>query len=138
METEKKDFLLRVYRWFARYECFSKDVAFFIASQIALESDFGRSRLATEFNNFIGMKISLVRPSTRLAYNFADEFSRYSSFDDCMLDYLLAVTYHQPLKNDLIRLENYVRFISRWYCPERFYSESILSIYNQFINLFNS
>lgn len=137
METEKNDFLLRVYRWFVRYDCFSKDVAFFIASQIALESDFGRSRLACEFNNFIGMRISRVRPTTRLSFVDTDEFSRYDSFDDCMFDYLLAVTYRQPLRNDLQRLENYARFISRWYCPERSYIERIYKIYNQFINLLN-
>lgn len=137
METEKKDFLLRVYRCFARYDCFSQDVAFFIACQVALESDFGRSRLAREFNNYIGMRISRVRPTTRLSFVDTDEFSRYDSFDDCLFDYLLAVTYHQPLRNDLHRLENYARFISRWYCPEHSYIERILSIYNQFINLLN-
>lgn len=137
MKIEKKDFLLLVYRWFARYECFSQDVAFFIACQVALESDFGRSPLARDFNNFIGMKISRVRPSTRLSFSDTDEFSHYSSFDDCLLDYLLAVTYHQPLRNDLYRLENYAGFISRWYCPERSYIARIYSIYNQFINLLN-
>lgn len=111
-----------------------EDVANFIACQVALESDFGESKLAKDYCNFIGMKVPFVRIST--CTNYADvnsTFAHYNGIQSCLLDYFFWLQFQKPLRN---RLENLSLFkpLLENYCPEKDYISRIEKIYNQFIN----
>lgn len=135
LSEEKIDFLSQVFHLVAPYSV-STDVCIFVAAQFALESDFGRSNLATKWHNYSGMRFPRVRPS--LSGPEYDGWSTYLSLADCVHDYFLAVSYHNPLRSDLERLENYCRFIARWYCPENDYISRVLTIYHQYLDLLTS
>lgn len=98
-----------------------------IACQFALESDFGKSRLAVGQNNYCGMKVPALRVTTCISPTLeVGGFASYNSFEDCITDYLIWLAY------------NKVNSYSQWemslrtYCPESDYLRRIYSIYNQF------
>ena len=98
-----------------------------IACQFALESDFGRSRLAVSSNNHCGMKVPALRVSTTTSSTLdVGSFASYDSFESCLVDFLIWLAY------------NKVNTYSQWekslkvYCPEADYYARINSIYKQF------
>lgn len=134
MEQFKLDFINRVRQhWLLRNFVFSPDVLDFIACQFALESDFGTSSLALTRNNFCGMKV----PYKRLTYRIcsikpSDGFCAYSSFDNCILDYVSWLFYNRPYQNALQSVDAFKIFLrNSGYCPEKGYIDLIDSIYKQ-------
>ena len=63
MSDNQKDYLFKVYRYISGFNPFSQEVCAFIAAQFALESNFGQSNLAQNYNNHCGMKFPRVRPN---------------------------------------------------------------------------
>lgn len=116
------------------------EVLWFIGCQFALESNYGRSRIAIELNNHCGMKKPLQR------ITFADrssnlKFASYPSLEDCVCDYFAWLCYNkfsQATMSDLSLFKAKLKLSG--YCPEPGYVNRIESIYNQTfpINLFNS
>lgn len=117
----------------------SDDVAFFIACQFALESNWGTSPLAINYSNYCGMRCPLVRPT--LALNYEDApigvFARYGGLYDCVEDYMLCISFHKPMRKELEDVNLFSSFL-KFYCPEKSYIKSVYSIYNQFINQLKS
>ena len=107
----------------------SDDVALFISSQFALESNFGQSNKAINYFNLAGMRYPLVRLSTAVGKD-SDGFATYNSFVDSIFDYFLCLQYHKPYSDVWQDLEKFKRFMP-WYCPERDYIDKITKIFNQ-------
>lgn len=99
-----------------------------IACQFALESDFGRSRLAVSSNNHCGMKVPVLRVTTATNISSYDvgSFASYDSFESCLSDYLIWLAYNKV--NSYSQWEKSLRI----YCPESDYYNRINSIYKQF------
>ena len=100
----------------------------YIACQFALESNYGKSRLATDQLNFCGMKRATQRISTRL--NVCDNcFATYNSLEDCISDYLLWLAM-KGAKQDLsiFILKHYLLS----YCPDAGYIGRIDAVYNNY------
>ena len=98
-----------------------------IACQFALESDFGKSRLAIGQNNFSGMKVPALRITTCISPTLeVGGFATYNSFEDCLCDFLIWLAYN--------RVNSYTEWETalRHYCPEADYYNRINSIYKQF------
>lgn len=129
MNSEQIQFLYSVYYEISRFVPFSEDVCWFIACQFALESNYGKSNLAVSQSNYCGMKRALVRPSLNIGFN---EFATYRNLFDCVVDYVLCLTYHKPLASQLSDLNSFKFFISKFYCPEKGYIDKINTIYQQF------
>lgn len=130
--SEKYSFLSEVRAWVKTFG-FTEDVAFFIACQFALESDFGNSVLVHKYHNYCGMRCPLVRLSTALnAGDASSTWASYYSLADCVTDFILCLQYHRPLSDIKDNIAAYCRFISRFYCPERDYISKINTIYSQF------
>lgn len=128
--VEKKLFLSSVVDELRHYS-FNPDVRKFIACQFALECDYGRSHLARYFNNYSGMKYPKSRITSSL--NMCIDYCNYVCFTDCILDYVLWLTYNRCMKD--IKLEEFKEFlIKKSYCPESDYISKIEAIYNQFFN----
>ena len=141
MEVQKTiDYIDSIVRLLRRYH-FSNDVAVFIGSQFALESDFGRSNLAQKYNNHCGMKCPLVRVSIATNYGLStsrDEFAHYTSLAACVEDYILWVAYNRPYSDALTNLDSYVAFVKRvGYCPAKDYVSRIMRIYNNYYQYSN-
>lgn len=121
-------------------DCISIEVLWFIGCQFALESNYGRSRIAIEQHNHCGMK----KPSQRIT--FADlssplKFASYSSLEDCVCDYFAWLCFNKFSQASLSDLSLFkVKLQLSGYCPEKGYISRIESIFNQTfpINLFNS
>lgn len=129
---DKKTFIAQVSSWVFHFG-FSSEVSLFIASQFALESDFGTSNLALKYHNYCGMRCPMVRIST--AVNAGDgqcTWASYSNLHDCVTDFILCLQYHRPFSEIKDNIAAYCRFISRFYCPERDYISKINTIYSQF------
>jgi uncharacterized FlgJ-related protein len=109
----------------------SEDVKDFIICQFALESQFGKSRLAHDCNNYCGMRYPRVRIATSCEIDEKSGFAKYPSIYYCIIDYFLALQYHRPFREDLEDVEKFKRFISKFYCPERDYIERITKLFNQ-------
>lgn len=98
-----------------------------IACQFALESDFGRSRIAVSHNNHCGMKVPVLRVTTTTSSCLdVGSFASFDSFESCICDYLLWLAYNKV--NSYSQWENALRI----YCPESDYLNRINSIYKQF------
>lgn len=131
---EKKDYLDVISEFLVNEFTFQNDVADFIACQFALESDFGCSNLAKLQHNYCGMRVPFLRIST--CKNFQSkhsEFACYETLYDCIVDYVLCLQYHCPLRKELDNLNLFKGFI-KFYCPDRDYVSRIETIYNQFFN----
>lgn len=134
MDQEKFDFINRVrHHWLLRNVVFSSDVLNFIAAQFALESNYGTSSLACTRNNYCGMKIPHRRVSYRIMYiDSSDAFASYSTFDNCVLDYVSWLFYQRPSQNVFQDVSAFKIFLrNSGYCPERDYIQRIELIYNQ-------
>lgn len=111
----------------------SEEVASFIGCQFALESDFGRSRLAVECNNHCGMKSPKVRPSYDVYP--CSVFAEFDSFEECLLDYSLWLAYMRFTALEVQELQKFKDKLYKCkYCPEPDYISKIEKIYNEFIN----
>ena len=110
----------------------TKDVAIYIACQFALESKFGTSRLAKEQNNIAGMKSPKARPTTCI--DNSDTFAKYSSIENCVIDYFLCLAYHKTIRFDFVSIPRFIASVMPWYCPESDYTSKIQFIYSQFKN----
>lgn len=111
----------------------SQDVAFFIACQFALESNFGRSRKAVDKHNLCGMRVPSLRPSTNIGVT---GFANYVSDDECVLDYILWLSYSRFNVFDLRDLETFkIKLKAKHYCDSPDYIPSIENLYEQFKNL---
>ena len=113
------------------YTNLSNDVALFISCQFALESNFGESELATNYNNITGMRRALVRPSTCREIK-GSYFAAYSSLVDCVADYFLCLAFHRLEHCDLCSVKAFIPAINKWYCLEKDYIHKITQIYNNF------
>lgn len=112
---------------------FSRDVCVYIACQFALESNFGDSDLAIKHFNYCGMKVPHRRANKSI--DNTHTFARYSSFNDCVVDYILWVFYNRPYQPALEHVGSFRLFLrDSGYCPEKDYLSKIDNIYNQFIN----
>lgn len=112
----------------------SREVALFISCQFALESDFGRSRLAQESNNYCGMKSPILRPSFNL--NPARTFASFESLDFCVQDYLNWLCWNKCSIAKLQDIRSFRQFLrDKKYCPETDYIDNINYLYSQFTNL---
>lgn len=134
--THKIQFLKSIYDILPR--AISSDVALFIASQFALESDFGKSSLAKNHHNLCGM----CQPLRRVTYSIGQTdngFARFLSDEDCVKDYLLwlAFTRRFPVMvlSDVDLFAN--RLASSGYCPEPDYIDRVFTIYNQYYGVFD-
>lgn len=108
-----------------------EQVCAFIACQSALETNFGRSRIAIENNNLFGMKLPYSRPTCAVGEQF--EHARYISQQFSIVDYVLWITYHKPLRSQMNSIESYSHFLTvNHYCPSPRYIQSILDIYEQY------
>lgn len=134
---EKIKFLKFVAGCFSQYDNFDSDVCVFIASQFALESNFGTSFLALSFNNYCGMR----KPKRRFTFASlvsSSGFAFYSKFEYCVFDYVLWLQYNRISVKDTLNLDRFKRFIFKHnYCPDSDYISRIEAIYNQFINNLN-
>ena len=133
----KKEHRIFIIDWLTRIYSsgfFSLQVSMFIACQFALESDFGCSKLATEHNNYCGMKI----PHRRCFYGVrldGCQFAHYASSNCCIHDYISWVMFNRPLTFNLHDVESFKLFLrDSGYCPEKDYISRITNIFNQFTN----
>lgn len=119
-----------------RYSSLSSDVRLFIACQFALESDFGRSHIASRCSNFCGMKVPSIRLSTATNKGLIDavgDFANYNSLADCVLDYCLWLSYNRISVDAQVNVNCFKDFlVEKKYCPLSDYISRIEAIYNQF------
>lgn len=131
----RESFLRSIYFEFSKLGC-CPDVALFIACQFALESDFGKSRLASRDNNFCGMKSPVLRPSLNL--NRARTFASYMDDVDCVHDYMLWLAYSRCTVSRLQELPLFILHLKeKKYCSDPDYIPSIDRLFKQFSYLLN-
>lgn len=110
------------------------EVCKYIAAQCALESNFGYSRLATQYNNITGMKMPKIRYTTA-SYEAEKQFAGYDDKWHSLLDLLYWLIWNKATNKDLSNIENYKTFITKHnYCTDKDYTERIDTIYNQYFN----
>ena len=130
-EEEKISFLNLVVSLLPDF--FGLDVRHWIASQFALESNFGTSGFACCNNNFCGMKVPALRIT--LAVNSSDvgEFAQYGGITSCVHDYLLWLQAQKFYRRELSNLDLFRKHIDiSGYCPDLGYMDKINSIYYQY------
>lgn len=128
MDAKKLDFVKMVCTSVERYlPSIDPDVAHWIVAQFCLESDFGRSQISVYRHNICGMK----QPSKRLTCSLPDStvFACYSSYDVCIVDYLMCLSHHGCTYDHLKSLSRFRTFIGRFYCPERDYLNRVDKLY---------
>lgn len=140
MTTKQLDFIREIS---LKFPFFSQEVSLFIACQFALESNYGSSRLATECNNYCGMKSPRVRFSTEI-YPYlssdvhGDYFAEYDSIDDCVTDYVIWLAFSRFTQRDMSDVQLFCNKLKRsGYCPEPDYITRIFVIYRQFLDNVN-
>lgn len=127
-------FIIQVYQYLMTKYKLKYEIAVLIACQSCLESAGGSSHLVKDFNNYIGMRVPFVRPST--ANNQCDSNAHWASYDNlysCLDDYMLWLAYRQPLRKEFESLDLFSKYLKK-YCPERDYVSRVMALYNQFIN----
>ena len=115
----------------------SADVRDFIICQFALESNFGKSRLAHDCNNYCGMRYPRVRISSICELDDRSGFAKYPDIYHCIADYFLCLQYHRPISSDWENLNHFKSFIKKFYCPEKDYLERITNLFNHLKSLQN-
>lgn len=112
---------------------FSEDVRRAIACQFALESNFGRSPLATSFNNYCGMHHPVKRPTLSVGPE-STNYASYYSLEDCVHDYLLWLAWNHISKLDFASsAERFLKaVVDKNYCPTPGYINSIINIKNNY------
>ena len=129
LDSRQKDYISRISSLVRDYSSFPQVICDLIGCQFALESSFGTSSLAVNFNNHCGMKYPKYRPTTCLVDDFG-VFAHYSSVINCIRDYILCLTSHHYDR----RIESPLEFCSAlsWYCPDKDYFTNILKLYKMF------
>lgn len=108
----------------------SADVALFVACQFALESNFGKSRIAKTRNNLCGMRVPIARLSNNQS---SVGFASYHSVIDCVIDYVYWLAWNHFGCVILFNLDSFTRqLIAKNYCPDKDYIDRIYSIYHSF------
>lgn len=111
----------------------SDDVACYIGCQFALESAYGTSISAQDFNNITGMSVPRIRLST--AYNIDRAYAGYDCIKDCVLDYILWLCYNCIKPYMLMDLGAFQKFLQvHRYNPNVKYIDKINDIYKSFKN----
>lgn len=106
----------------------SIEVSHFVACQFALESNYGKSRIATTRNNLCGMRVPIARLSNNQS---STGFASYKSMVDCVIDYCYWLAWNHFDCVTLLSLDNFTRkLIAKQYCPDKDYIDSIYSIYH--------
>lgn len=115
-----------------RFTYVNPDIALFIACQCAMESSYGKSVVALENYNIIGMKL----PKNRLTCAIGEKHGHacYSNVYCSVMDFFYWLQWHGFNQRDLKKsLETYLkRFSVLGYCPSDNYINSIQSIYQSF------
>lgn len=135
MDAKKLDFVKMVSSSIMKYlPSVNGDVTRWIVAQFCLESDFGRSMISNYRHNICGMK----QPSKRLTCSLPESkvFACYSSYDVCIVDYLLCIVHHGCTQDHLKSLSLYRTFIGRFYCPEPDYLNRVDKLYLLLCNEF--
>lgn len=133
MNKSQFDFIVSVSSIVSEISQFPDDVCDFIGCQFALESHFGESPLAHTNENYCGMKNPLVRISTALHAGDGNYFwAQYDDMYSCVIDYLLCLQYHRPISTNYDSISHLSAFLSKFYCPDRDYTNKINLIYQQF------
>lgn len=128
---DKLDYLDYVYSYVKDFIPYNSDVAFFIACQSALESNFGTSDIAKKNHNLFGMKMPISRYT--LAIKDVSNFAYYAVEVDSILDYLVWLFWNKPSSSNLSSVGSFASFLNdKGYCPEKDYIDKIISIYSQF------
>lgn len=130
--NEKKEFLNRIESFvLKRFPFVSVPVARFIACLSALESDFGRSRIALENHNLIGMKVPFVRLSTCIGMN--RDHAVYPSDECCLCDLFYWFQWHKMDQENFKTLTGFLRkFKGCNYNPSSDYVDIIINLKNQY------
>lgn len=130
---DKKEFLENVESFLP--ESFSAEVRKVIACQFALESNFGRSPLAENFNNFCGMHHPIRRPSLSLGA-VSCNYASYDSLESCILDYLLWLSWNHISDRKFKRSKEVFlqSVVDANYCPTPGYLNSIINLFNDYYN----
>lgn len=145
IDDRQRDFILHTSFYLKAYNI-PEEVAQFMACQFALESGYGSSALAQDYNNITGMRVCYMRPSNQL--NYHDEkktsFGQYLSKTECLDDFVLWLSYQRCNRSDYTSIKSYCALLIRTkYCEEKGrsinpetseYIKRIKSIYNQFLN----
>lgn len=106
-------------------------VSQYIGCQFALESNFGDSSLARTKQNYCGMKHPSVRPT--LSFGSYNDFACYMSFEDCIFDFCLWLSYSRPPRGTLQCLDAFRAWLGcSGYCPEPTYISRIDSVFRDF------
>lgn len=128
MDSKKLDFVKMVSSSIMKYlPSVDGDVTRWIVAQFCLESDFGRSPISNNRHNICGMR----QPTKRLTCALPESkvFACYSSYDVCIVDYLMCLAYHGCTLNHLQTISNYRTFIGRFYCPDHGYLNCVDKLY---------
>ena len=132
MNEKNKAFLERVSLFISqRFTFVCPEVAHFIASISALESDFGQSAISQDNTNFFGMKFPKVRLSTAIGENRGH--SVYPSFGASVCDFFYWLQYFgfsQKHFRDLKVFKS--KFFRSPYNTHLSYQFRVESIYNQY------
>lgn len=108
------------------------EVKTWIACQFALESNYGRSALTSEYFNATGMKMPKVRCTTAVCKNTYG-FASFVTLSECVTDYLLWLAWNRFSQNDCHSLATFKsRLKLKGYCPEHDYFDRVDSIYKEF------
>lgn len=111
----------------------SLDVRHWIASQFALESNFGTSGFALCNNNYCGMKVPALRLTLALNYQEVGKFALYSGITSCVHDYLLWLQSQKFFRRELDNLDLFRKHIDiSGYCPDLGYMDNINQIYQHY------
>jgi flagellar protein FlgJ len=110
-------------------------------AQAALESAWGRSQLATEANNYFGIKVhggmpSVALPTTEIVgaapVRVTARFARYASMADCFRDrdaILARLSLYAAARAASKDPEAFTRALARHWATDPEYAEKVLAIY---------
>lgn len=135
MNNQKELFLQH---WFETIQsCFpfiTLNTAFWISCQFALESDFGKSPIALDNQNYGGMKLPKLRPTTAECENRGH--ASYCSPIYFLFDYFLLLSYARITQEIMQDLDRFKLALSKiGYCPNKDYIASVDKIFNQYYSL---
>lgn len=111
----------------------SDEVVDYIYCQMILESDNFTSNITLENNNFIGMKLPHLRPTTAIDVNRG--YAVYRDTKQCITDYSLWLCYNRFTYIELRDLEKFKNKIKKCkYSETPDYIERITKIYINTLN----
>ena len=101
-----------------------------VAAQFALESNWGKSKIATENSNLCGMKMPKTRPTTAKAER--NGYAAYLNEYDCIVDYVIWIMWGRPYFKKLWHLDNYMQYLKeKNYSEDENYDAKVEAIYNE-------